>query len=85
VVGGYGWFTAPSGRDEVEIVSGCGGIMIVIVSDFCTACSGDDESSNLNIGVVVPGAVGVPVIVPPVASKKRPAGRAGEPLARLHV
>jgi len=77
--------TAPSGSDEVEIVSGCGAVVIVIVSDFCTACSGDDESSNLNIGVVVPRAVGVPVIVPAVASKKRPAGRAGEPLARLHV
>ena len=69
----------------MEISSGCGVKVIVIVSDFCTACSGDDESSNLNIGVVVPGDVGVPVIVPVVASKKRPAGRAGEPLARLHV
>jgi hypothetical protein len=59
--------------------------VIVIVSDFCTDCSGDDESTNLNIGVVVPAAVGVPVIVPAVASKERPAGRAGEPLARLHV
>jgi len=59
--------------------------VIVIVSDFCIVCSGDDESSNLNTGVVVPGAVGVPVIVPVVASKKRPAGSVGEPLARFHV
>jgi hypothetical protein len=59
--------------------------VIVIVSDFCTVSVGDDESSSLNIGVVVPVVVGVPVIVPAVASKKRPAGRAGELLARLHV
>ena len=69
----------------MEITSGCGVKVIVIVSAFCTACSGDDESYTLNIGVVVPGAVGVPVIVPAVSSKERPAGRAGEPLARLQV
>ena len=57
----------------------------MIVSDFCIACSGDDESSNLTTGVVVPRAVGVPVIVPVVESKKRPAGRVGEPLETLHV
>ena len=52
----------------MEITSGCGVKVIVIVSAFCTTCSGDDESSNLNIGVVVPGAVGVPVIVPAVVT-----------------
>ena len=54
VVGGYGWFTAPSGSEAVVMVSGCGVVVIMIDSVFCIACSGDDESSSLNIGEVVP-------------------------------
>ena len=77
--------TTPFGSEAVVIKSGCGVVVIVIVKGFCTASGGDDTSCNLNIGVVVPRSVGVPVIVPVVASKKRPAGRSGEPLARLHV
>jgi len=56
-----------------------------MVSGICIACTGEDESSNLNTGVVVPTTVGIPVIMPVVESSERPAGRAGEPLARLHV
>ena len=77
--------TTPFGSEAVVIVSGCGVVVIVIVKGFCTTSAGNDASCNLNIGVVGPRTVGVPVIVPVVASKKRPAGRGGEPPARLQA
>jgi hypothetical protein len=59
--------------------------VIVIVSGFCAVSVGDDESSSLNIGVVVATPVGMPVMVPVARSKARPAGMDGELAARLHV
>ena len=67
------------------IDSACGVVKIEIVKGFSTTPDGEDASCNRNIGVAVSRAVGVPAIAPVVAFNERPAGRAGEPLARLHV
>jgi hypothetical protein len=77
--------TTPLGSDAVVIDSACGVVKIEIVKGVSTTPDGEDASCNRNIGVVVSRAVGVPVIVPVVAFNERPAGRAGEPLARPHV
>ena len=75
----------PLGSEAVVIDNVCGVVKIEIVKDFWTALAGDDASCNRNIGVVVTRAVGVPTIAPVVVFSERPAGRAGDPLARLHT
>ena len=75
----------PFGSEAVVIENVCGVVKIGTVKGCCTALAGDAASCNRNIGVVVSRAVGVPTIAPVVAFNERPAGRAGEPLARLHV
>ena len=77
--------TTPLGSEAVVIDSACGVVKIEIVKGFWTTAGGEDASCNRNIGVVVSRAVGVPAIAPVVAFSERPAGRAGDPLARLHV
>jgi hypothetical protein len=77
--------TTPLGSKAVVIDSACGVVKIEIVKDFWTTPAGDAASCNRNIGVVVTRTVGVPTIAPVVAFNERPAGRAGDPLARLHV
>ena len=77
--------TTPLGSEAVVIDSACGIVKIEIVKGFWTTPAGEDASCNRNIGVVVTRTVGVPTIAPVVAFNERPAGRAGEPLARLHV
>ena len=76
--------TTPLGSEAVVIDSACGVVKIKIVKGFWTPPAGEDASCNRNIGVVVARAVGVPMIAPVAAFNERPAGRAGEPLARLH-
>ena len=77
--------TTPLGSEAVVIDSVCGVVKIEIVKGFWTTPAGEDASCNRNIGVVVTRAVGVPMIAPVAAFNERPAGRAGDPLARLHV
>ena len=61
----------------VVIDSGVGGVLMVNVRVFCTACGGDKESCSVNVCEVVPAAAGVPVIAPVCALSERLAGRAG--------
>ena len=77
--------TTPLGSEAVVMDNVCGVVKIEIVKDFWTALAGEDASCNRNIGVVVTRTVGVPTIAPVVAFNERPAGRVGDPLARLHV
>ena len=77
--------TTPLGSEAVVIDNVCGVVKIEIVKGFWTTPTGEDPSCNRNIGVVVSRAVGVPTIAPVVAFSERPAGRAGDPLARLHI
>ena len=77
--------TTPLGSEAVVIDSICGVVKIEIVKGFWTTPAGEDASCNRNIGVVVTRTVGVPTIAPVVAFNERPAGRTGDPLARLHV
>ena len=77
--------TTPLGSEAVVIDSVCGVVKIEIVKGASTILDGEDASCNRNIGVVVTRTVGVPTIVPVVVFNVRPAGRAGEPFARLHA
>ena len=77
--------TTPLGSEAVVIDNVCGVVKIEIVKDIWTTPAGDAASCNRNIGVVVTRTVGVPTIAPVVAFNARPAGSAGEPLARLQV
>ncbi len=77
--------TVPLGSEAVVIDSVCGVVKIEIVKGVSTTPDGEDASCNRNIGVVVTRTVGVPTIAPVVVFNERPAGRAGDPLARLHV
>lgn len=64
IVAEYGVPTVPLGNDAVVIVSSAGA-PIVKLSVFDAVCGvGDDESVTVTVTVLVPAAVGVPVICP---------------------
>ena len=73
----------PAGSNVVVMFGGAGKL-IVIVSCFCADCCGAPVSTTLNVGDLVWFVVGVPLMTPPEL-RFRPVGRAGEPLAKLHV
>jgi len=54
-----------------------GGSMVKL-SDCSTVCEGAELSRSVNVWVVVPCVVGVPVIAPVAASNERLPGSAGE-------
>jgi hypothetical protein len=71
----------PFGKDEVVIVSA---VMIVILSCFVAVCAvGTEESVAFTVNVVVPAAVGVPVMAPVLAFRLAHDGSV--PAEMLHV
>ncbi len=70
----------PCGSDVVVIASVLKTILIVNVA--VTTCCGTLLSASCTVNVLLPVAVGVPLITPALESE-RPAGN--DPLATLHV
>ena len=71
-------------------MTGGGGVVvsrvaIVSAMGFVAICCGVLASVTWNVGVVVPGVVGVPLITPVAGSNVKPAGSGGDPAANCHV
>ena len=64
----------PEGKLDVVITSAGAAIASERVTDLL--CAGLDTSTTLKVRLDVPLPVGVPEIVPLLAAKERPAGRA---------